>query len=291
MKIAIAIATTGRIQVLSDTINFLRQQTRAADALYICPASDADLDPTCLDNFPCRTEIIKGARGSSSQRNAILRQMNGEDVVVFLDDDFLPEPYFLEELESLFISNADVVVATGHVVADGIKSRGIEFEEAMAILNTLPERPAATLIDTYAGYGCNLAVRTSVIKAENVFFDEVLPLYAWWEDVDLSRRLSPFGRIVNFNRMRGVHQGTKKGRTPGKRLGYSQVCNLIYLNRKGSIDGSMTIRQISRNMLANLARSFYPEPWVDRRGRFLGNLLALSDAARGHVDPQRILKM
>jgi hypothetical protein len=38
----------------------------------------------------------------------------------------------------------------------------------------------------------------------------------------------------------------------------------------------------------NLARSPFPEPWADRRGRFRGNMLALGDLLRGRLGPGRI---
>jgi hypothetical protein len=46
-----------------------------------------------------------------------------------------------------------------------------------------------------------------------------------------------------------------------------------------------------RNIAANIARSFFPEPWVDRKGRLKGNLLALIDIARGRDSPGRILQL
>ena len=291
MKIAIAIATAGRREGLSETISYLRRQTRTADALYICPAGDTDLDESCLEGFPSPAHVVRGARGLPAQRNAILRQMADEDIVVFFDDDFLPEASFIAEVESLYANNPDILLATGHVVADGIKNKGISLDEAVSIIDALPALPALDVKPSYSIYGCNMAVRIGVARQAGIEFDEVLPLYGWWEDVDFSRRLAHLGRIVNCNRMRGVHQGTKKGRTPGKRLGYSQVINLIYLNRKGSIDGKMAFKQISRNLAANMGRSLWPEPWVDRRGRLVGNLMALSDAIRGRVDPQHILKL
>lgn len=291
MKIAIAIATAGRREGLSDTINYLRRQTRPADTIYICPASDTDLDEGCLADFPSPTRVVRGPRGLPAQRNAIMRQLAGEDVVIFFDDDFLPEATYTAEVETLYAENPDVLMATGHVVADGIKTQGIGLEEGIGLIDALPPLPAAKVKPSYSVYGCNMAIRVAVARQAGIEFDETLPLYAWWEDVDFSRRLAPLGQIVNCNRMRGVHQGTKKGRTPGKRLGYSQVANMLYLKRKGSISPAMAHRQIFRNMTANLVRSFWPEPWVDRRGRLAGNLIAIGDAFQGKVDPQRILSL
>jgi hypothetical protein len=43
--------------------------------------------------------------------------------------------------------------------------------------------------------------------------------------------------------------------------------------------------------LANLARSLYPEPWVDRKGRLKGNAMALMDLVIGRISPRRILQL
>jgi hypothetical protein len=48
---------------------------------------------------------------------------------------------------------------------------------------------------------------------------------------------------------------------------------------------------IWRNVLANLARTFRPEPWIDRKGRLKGNVLALRDLVTGRISPQRILEL
>jgi hypothetical protein len=44
-------------------------------------------------------------------------------------------------------------------------------------------------------------------------------------------------------------------------------------------------------MAMNLVRSLAPEPWVDRRGRLRGNLLALADLMRGRMHPMRVMEL
>jgi len=41
----------------------------------------------------------------------------------------------------------------------------------------------------------------------------------------------------------------------------------------------------------NMVRALWPEPYVDRRGRLLGNVVALRDLVTGHMDPTRILEL
>jgi hypothetical protein len=99
------------------------------------------------------------------------------------------------------------------------------------------------------------------------------------------------GRILRLAGARGVHLGVKVGRTPGLRLGYSQVANPIYLARKGSFPWSHALPSAARHCAINLLRSFAPEPEVDRFGRFRGNMLAVFDLLRGRMAPDRILAL
>lgn len=138
-------------------------------------------------------------------------------------------------------------------------------------------------------YGCNMAVRMDAVSRGGIRFDEKLPLYGWQEDVDFCRRLAPQGRIVWSPALRGVHLGSKRGRSPGLRLGYSQVANPPYLIGKGTVSRSWALRLIGRNIAANLLGSLRTQGLVDRRGRLRGNLVALRDMVLGRMSPDRIL--
>ncbi len=291
MKIAIGIATAGRREVMSETLGFLARQTRQPDALLICPARPEDLDAASVEGLRCPVQVVAGPIGSSAQRNAII-EASDADVIVFFDDDFLPAEDFLRETERLFTEHPEVVVATGQVLADGIGGAGLSHAEGLQVLaQSRPEPASPWLSPTYNGYGCNMAVRMAPVRQHRIRFDERLPLYGWLEDVDFSRQLAAHGDIVKCNRLEGVHLGTKRsGRSPGKRLGYSQVANRIYIMRKGHMTPRQAFEGNFRNILANLVKSLRPEPWVDRRGRLAGNFLAVWDWLRGQVDPERILQ-
>lgn len=85
----------------------------------------------------------------------------------------------------------------------------------------------------------------------------------------------------------GVHLGVKGGRVSGRKLGYSQVMNPIYLNRKNTMTLRHALEQIGRNVVANVIMSVRPEPYIDRRGRLFGNLIALFDIIRLRLTPER----
>jgi GT2 family glycosyltransferase len=291
-KIVAGIATSGRRDILSLTIGLLAAQTRLPDRLIICPASSEDVDETVLAGFPAPTAVVTGALGSSAQRNRILSETTNADIVVFFDDDYFACNDYLAQIEQLFTNNTDVVAATGRPLEDGATGPGLSVAHAREVIGNAQEHPPGrTTEPTYGAYGCNMAFRLRPIHAHALLFDENLPLYGWQEDIDFSRSLAPYGRIVQYEALRGVHLGNKRGRTSGVRFGYSQVANPVYLVKKGTLSPGYARPMVVRNILANSLRFFWPEAWVDRKGRLKGNLLALIDIARGRITPRRILTL
>lgn len=292
MKIIVGIATAGRREVLSETLLHLTRQDRKPDAIFVCPSSPEDVDETLAETLSVPVTIVAGERGLTKQRNAILSAIDAGDLLVFFDDDFLPQVDFLANAETLFRKERDIVVATGLVLADGIHGPGIPVREGLEILardQTAGDR--ATLEPVYNAYGCNMVFRLSAIEADGTRFDERLPLYGWQEDVDFCRRLAHYGRILRSDALRGVHLGNKRGRTSGLRFGYSQVANPLYLFRKGSVSLRWALHLMGSNIAANTIGSLRPQGLVDRRGRLKGNFIAFADLLRGKMDPLRMLEL
>jgi polysaccharide biosynthesis transport protein len=291
-KVKVGIATAGRRDALAKTLIELGRQTRLADEVLICPASPEDCDESQLGELPYPCRVVRGGRGLTAQRNAILDACGGCDVIVFFDDDFYPVPSYLENTDELFTHHPEIVGATGRVLVDGSVTLGIPHAEAVALIQQFDEKAAdGTPIDTYALYGCNMAVRVSIVEEQRLRFDERLPLYGWLEDIDLTRRLSRYGRLVRAENLAGVHLAVKNGRSSGVRLGYSQIANPWYLVRKGTLAPKLAMVQVSRNIAANLYHSLRPEPWIDRRGRLKGNALAALHLISGEIDPAHILQL
>lgn len=292
MKIAVAFATSNRRDILSKTILCLSKQTRLPDQIFVSPAKPEDVDQGQLDASLVPVTVLSGPVGLPAQRNTALDAAVDADLMIFFDDDFIPAADFIECAALLFERLPDAVVATGRVIADGILGPGFSFSEGEDLVSRSPHAITHEVSDVHNAYGCNMVVRMGPVRQHALRFDENLPLYAWWEDVDFSRQLSRHGKVVQSSAMRGVHLGFKRsGRTPGRPLGYSQVANRIYLVRKGTVSRSHAWKGILRNLLANLAHVAKPEPWVDRRGRLTGNALALGDLVRGKLTPERILQL
>ena len=286
--VTVAIATSGRRGVISDTLGYLKSIECGPVMYSVCPANKRDIDEKWISKFKGQLRVYYGKEGSSAQRNTLIDNCD-TDIILFLDDDFLPAKDYLSELVSIFDKFHDVVVTTGSVIADGILIQGYKHDEGIKLLEADRSEVSGVLEEVYNGYGCNLAARMEHLLDGKIRFDENLPMYGWLEDLDFSRQLSHFGKVVRSPRLRGVHLGTKlSGRSPGKKLGYSQVANPIYLLRKGTMSRRKAFEQIARNVVANLVRCYKPEAWIDRAGRRAGNWLAFKDLLSDKLTPLAI---
>lgn len=288
LRIGIGIATAGRADILLKTVELIKQQTRPADAIFVCAPGEADI-AGLRDGHPNVTCLL-APRGLPHQRNQLMDAALGIDVLLFLDDDFVMAQDYLAETEATFLQHSDVVMTTGRVVADGITGPGFSVQEAESRLAAPRTPQSAKLSVVYNGYGCNMAVRMAVVRSQRLRFDEELPLYAWLEDVDFSRSMAPFGWIVRTERACGVHLGTKSGRQPGVRLGYSQIANPCYLIAKGTCSWKMGLLQMARNLAANIYGTLRREKDIDRSGRLRGNAKAMIDLAMQRLSPARALQ-
>lgn len=291
LAVAVIVASLGRPDALAELLEDLERQSRRAARIILSVTDRADVPATVADYH--NVDVVLGPKGSCAQRNTALTHLGDAcDVVMFLDDDYVPSRFALERAVRLIETNPDVVGATGHLLADGIHGPGISIGEARGMLAQYDGEadPAAVPHHDLDGlYGCNMVFRASGITG--LQFDERLPLYGWQEDIDFAARAAKQGRVVKTFAFAGVHRGIKRGRSSGLRVGYSQVVNPVYLSRKGTMRPRYAAKIVMRNILANHVRAFRPEPWVDRAGRARGNWLGLIDLAMGKIRPERIERL
>ncbi len=286
MRLHVIIATTGRPAVVERVVRRLARQTRRADGVVVVGTGPVDVRGVA--GILPELRVITAPKGLCAQRNAGIDLIRDEcDVVVFIDDDFLPADDFLANAEALLTLNSRIVGLTGHLIADGARTGSLSFAQAERRLDLDADRPPPAMERTAWLYGCNMVIRLNA--RPDLRFDEALPLYGWQEDVDFSSRLGRHGEMYRTDLLTGIHLGVRGGRTSGKRLGYSQVANVMYLRRKGTIRFLHGWRIMVCNIAINLLRSLYPEPHIDRRGRLEGNCRALLDLVRGRLDPRRVL--
>jgi GT2 family glycosyltransferase len=292
MRLVVIIPTIGRKDLLPNTLEVLENQTRPPDEVVISAPDESHAGPFETDRFTV-THVF-GKRGLCAQRNQALEKVAAQsDIITFFDDDFLPARDYLEKLEKAFQDHPDWVVIRGEAVYDGATGPGYSVAVGLALLRDLEERNGGSeepeVADHVGAYGCNMSIRASAIGS--LRFDERLPLYGWQEDIDFTSQLRARGRVVGMNTLCGVHLATKSGRISGVKFGYSQVANAVYLVRKGTVPAGFAYKLMARNIAANMVKSVRPEPYIDRFGRFRGNLLAAGHILMGRVDPEYILKL
>lgn len=290
LKIAVIIATAGRPAEAARWVQYCTEQTLLPSELIFSIARLGDL-PEGFANPSCR--VIIGRGGLTIQRNAGMAALTTDpDIVAFFDDDYVPSRYCFEGIAKAFTAQADLVAVSGTLLADGIHSAGIPYTDARQMVAEFDRTHSwqpITVTPLAGTYGCNMAFRAYAIAGEQ--FDERLPLYGWQEDVDFSQRVAKRGMMATSNLFTGVHQGSKGGRTSGKKLGYSQIANTVYLMRKGTMPTGKGMTNMVRNLIANHIKSLKPEPWVDRKGRAIGNWMAILDVLLRRDKPEKIVDM
>ena len=287
-RIAIVIATKGRPAAVTEVVRLLERQTLAPSTVIISATGNADIEGT-LESSVFPLELIYGSASSTKQRNrALVRVRHQADIVVFFDDDFAPAINWLEHCAFAFAADAQVVGVGGLVLRNGANDvEQVSWDEAKRLISDPPALPHGppTFSSTRSLYGCNMAFRIAAIG--DLRFDERLVLYAWMEDKDFSRIAGRTGRLVRYDGMVGVHLGIKSGKVSGKRFGYSQVVNAWYLYRKKVLSRKEVWPNIFKAIVANGIKSFRPEKYIDRYGRFVGNLVGVGELIRGRCRPER----
>jgi len=142
MRIHVAIATTGRPDVLCKVVDRFKHQTRLPDGIVVVGASPDDIAGVEALDMPPEHAVVSPKKGLCCQRNVALSLLRGKsDAVVFFDDDFVVAHDFLEKLEGLFVADPKLVGLTGWLIADGAQTGALSSEDAEAMLDAGAPRP------------------------------------------------------------------------------------------------------------------------------------------------------
>jgi glycosyltransferase involved in cell wall biosynthesis len=289
LSTAVIIATKGRPREVSNLLDALASQTARPELIVVSACDEADIGSRSAP--PKNVELIFGTPGSSAQRNRALSLIRGTyDIVVFLDDDFVPSRFWIERVRLIFAKHLDVGTVTGHVLVDGVLSGGIPLSEGQTIVNqadssrTMPT-PNKYRVRAESPYGCNMAFRSKTI--DQLVFDERLVLCGWLEDLDFALQASAHARMIWTDLVWGVHLGVTGGRDSGVRFGYSQVVNPWYLMKKGTISPLGAFRRIGQGTAGNMLL-ICQKTHINRRGRLMGNMIGIKDIISGKWAPEKI---
>jgi hypothetical protein len=295
VRITALIASTGRPQVLEQTLRGLLDRKRKPDEIIVSciTKSDYNADSAALP----RCCFLTGARGLCAQLNAALDQKICKEGLVFVgDDDIELVSNYFEIVEQAFTDHRDLAALGGTIIRDGSTAGGeIAREEARRLVSEYERQAARQPARRGTGpgpsgvlYGCNITYRAELLLKER--FDEKLPLYSLYFEADICRRMFKYGHVVGSAEAKIVHLAASSGRMPGLRMGYSQIANPYYLwSEKNTVTGRELAHLVPRVLLANSIKGLTTRDNVDHFGRFRGNMLALTDILRGRVCPLRVL--
>jgi len=157
LKIAVGIATTGRREVLTRTINLLAHQTRLPDSLVICRCPPRMWTSHRWSVFPAQTLTVVGAKGLPAQRNMILSATREAEYHRVLRRRFFADRDYLANVERIFTASADIVAATGFLLAEWSSWTGAEHRSGNGD-DRAQTRSLANdqMVDIYGTYGCNM---------------------------------------------------------------------------------------------------------------------------------------
>lgn len=291
MNTTVIICSVNRPSILHETVLGLMKQTVKPDSIILSLSDDSSAlsETRVLPGVRC----VFGPQGSSIQRNTAI-PLARTPYVLFLDDDVELASDYTEQMERIFAADSTIAAALGNVVEDGAKGgRGINRAVALKAIREYRCNPACAIIHINDFYGCNMFVRSEVLRREK--FDERLPLYGWLEDRDFLWRCAKHGKVVRNQGALVAHLGTRSGRTSDVRYGYTKIANPWYLWRK-SVIGSLPeviVRYWMKTTLANMIRAIFPKQprTTDYKQRLVGNLMAYRDLLLFRIDPQNILKI
>ena len=294
-SIGIVIASKGRPQAVSETIESLRCQTLKPKAIIIVVPATEDL-PT--NRWGDDVRYIVGPHGLTVQRNKGIEAIpNTVTYIGCFDDDFELKGDYLEQAVAFLNANVSILGISGRLLANGGISR-LEAKHLIAAYR--PGRNPRGMFycrgKHHILYGCNMVIRRAILNYET--FDENLPFYSYGEDYDLSIRLKRYGLIGRFEGCVGVHLATPGSRVREVQRGYSFVANNWYFLKKGVMHLPIVMAWIrfwlicvGKTILISLSHLMKGDSSLDWSGRLKGHFLALQDIFLGRCHPGRIKEL
>lgn len=190
MRATIQLCTYNRAPLLERVLEACFEQTLDAHAYEVVLVNDGSTDDTpaviarARERATCRFEVIEQANaGLARGRNAGIARATGERII-FIDDDVLPLPNFVEE----------------HLRSHAAHPLGIVRGGAINVENFEDLPPPVWSIKDYSGnffWTTNVSVPLTTIRAIGGF-NESFSEYGW-EDIDVGLRLRFGGVKASFN--------------------------------------------------------------------------------------------
>jgi len=240
-SVAIIIPTRDRIELLKRCLGRLLPYVANHPECSITVSDDGDASETrdALAGEMGIVQVIQGPQqGIPANRNYGAAHSTGE-ILIFLDDDCIPEPNLIATYRDAAVKNPDIGVFEGRISALG---------EASGFADIIPENETGGYL-----WSCNFAVRRSVFEKIDGF-DDRLRFAA--EDMDFHLRARRCATILFLPDARVWHEFAR--RVGWRIVQHRALCDILYLHLHGSKVTGRTpgfyIRHLARTMILGVWR-------------------------------------
>ena len=216
-SIAIIIPTRSRHELLKRCLSRLIPHVRSHPDCSIIVSDDGDALETsiALSAELSMVQVVQGpGRGPSANRNCGAAHAT-EELLIFLDDDCIPDQNLISVYRDAAMKNTDIGVFEGRISAVGQPS---SFADVAPINET-----GGNL------WSCNFAIRRDLFAKINGF-DDRYPFPAM-EDIDLHRRVKKHSQVLFLPDARVWHAFEK--RLGWKVVKHHALSLLLYLHTHG----------------------------------------------------------
>jgi len=217
-RVSVIIPTKNRTEDLKCTLEGLLQQTRRPDEIVIVDQSS--MPSSELMKFPIPLVYIYAPEvsGAAVARNVAMDQATG-DIWLFLDDDVILEPQYVEEILAAY--SPKIVGVSGIITNYSVPPFSRRLFEALFVRGPFHDdrqrvywRAEQLRFDgpqRVRQFGCGvMSFRADVIR--NLRFDPALSGGSLAEDIDFCARLPHGSRLVIAPNARLIHKRSETGR-------------------------------------------------------------------------------
>lgn len=216
-RVSIVIPTRNRIEALKRCLDPLIPYVSRHAECSITVSDDGDAEETrkALTGALSRVEVVQGPRrGPAANRNNGANRSTG-DLIVFLDDDCIPEPDLIAQYQDAATNHPETAVFEGRISARG-KARGFA--------DGAPENETGGYL-----WSCNFGVRRELFESMGGF-DERFP-FAAVEDCDFRLRAKKRSTILFVQAARVWHP--VEGRLGWRIVKHRALSDLLFLHLHG----------------------------------------------------------
>lgn len=253
MDLSVIIPTRDRADLLAKMLDGLRRQSfesRLSFEVIVVDNGSSDSTPDVIRDaapyFANFSTIYEQTPGLHAGRHAGLRK-SSSDILVFCDDDIVPEPTWLQGIADSFLIRG-VAVATGpcrpeyqSAPPEWVEARRVTVEEGSLYyaLSLIDLGDMAGFIPSHWAFGCNFAVRRDAVVRAGGFRPDSMPWdlieYRGDGETGLAQVIATAGGKTYYNPDAAIRHWVASGRMTPE-----------YIYRRAFAEGITTSFKITR---------------------------------------------